>query len=336
MQDAAFIVSHFVRGYTDIWDRYFPNCSRRGHWQIAQLVRMSEDGQLFSVVAGRTKEIFGMDEVICVSRTKELIADGLITSENEIRASTCLYPTPKLIENYDNHVLEGVQLLYETARPLDQTLSPRLGLLLPGSALNKQFFAFFAAYRDVHNEYRVRCLRGDFPGAEAIEITNELKEMHRSKPLQLKALRALMTYAYWYIFITAWTHQHPQGGATRPYLLVDDFHPAIFKHAGVGSTATSDYIRDFVSWGFLKRLNRADGVPKGKFAVRMHQPVFEFFCDAFIAAGKPIVDAASQLSRISAQQPPDAAVIGFPGGARENFSGTSPNVSPATAAQKVR
>jgi hypothetical protein len=188
MKDSAFVVCEFVRGYSHIWDRYFPGCARRAHWQIAQLVRMSEDGELFSVAVGRTNEMFGMDEATCLLRTRELIQEGLIKSENEIHASTCLYPTPPFIEKYDNHVLEAVQLLYETAKSFDQTL-PRLGGLRPGTALNKRFFAFFADYREVHNDFRVRFLRGSIPNSRA---------------LQVKALRTLMTYAYWYIFTTAW------------------------------------------------------------------------------------------------------------------------------------
>jgi hypothetical protein len=115
--------------------------------------------------------------------------------------------------------------------------------------------------------------------------------------------------------------------------------PPGFEHTGISSKTTSDYIKELIAWGFLQRLDRKDGVPRGKFAVRMPGPVFEFFRQAFVAATKPIVAAACDFSRMSAEQPSasgTAAVIGFPVGSRENenVSETSPNTGSAVAPKK--
>jgi hypothetical protein len=58
-------------------------------------------------------------------------------------------------------------------------------------------FAFFAAYQELINQYRQRFLKTSIP---------------KSRSLQVKAQRAMMTYAYWYIFTSAWMHCHPHSG----------------------------------------------------------------------------------------------------------------------------
>ena len=116
---------------------------------------------------------------------------------------------------------------------------------------------------------------------------------------------------YWHIFTTAWMHHHPHGEAKRNYLLIDDFHREIYQHLDVGMKATTGYVQDMIDWGFLKRLSKDDGVPRGKFAVRMGSSVFETFQTAFAAAADLLVASARGLNQLAAADAGDAEVLKF-------------------------
>lgn len=283
--DQAFVVCNFIRDYGAVWLRNFPNCAGRAHWQIAQLVRTRGDGVLFSSVRGKMDDIYGMDENTCVLRVQELIGAGLIAAEDkQIRSSTCLIATPTLIEIFDRHTLEAAEVLHNAARAIDPKIA-KLARLSAGNHLNKEFLGFFSEFLELWNEYRLELLKRSIPTSPA---------------QRLKALHALKTMPYWHIFMTAWIHRHSEGGAKRPYLLVDDFHGEIYEHIGVGMKATSGYVQDMIDWGFLRRLNKDDGVPRGKFAVCMEKSAFEIFQNAFAAAAELLVASARSLNHMSA------------------------------------
>jgi hypothetical protein len=58
-----------------------------------------------------------------------------------------------------------------------------------------------------------------------------------------------------------------------------------------------------IDWGFLRRLSKDDGVPRGKFAVRMEGSVFESFRSAFASTADFVVDAGQTLMKLHNQAP---------------------------------
>lgn len=280
ISDPAYVVCRFIQHYGEVWDRYFPNSVRKAHWQICSIVRLHEDGLLFSRMRGRLDAVYGLDEETSIVRINELVQDGLIeTDEPSIRSSTCLSPTKKLSELFDAHVVDTVALLYAAAREIEPTFPSQLPAA-PAASANRIFFEFFEGFLDAWDRHRLEFLRE--------QIANSPARRH-------KALLALKTYAYWHIFMTSWLHQHSQSKPKKTYLLVDDFHPAIYQHVGVSVKATTGYIQDMIDWGFLRRLNKEDGVPRGKFAVRMDEKVFEGFRNAFSSTSELVVEAGRNL-----------------------------------------
>lgn len=294
--DPAFVVCKFLQDYGAVWLRHFPNSARRAHWQIAQFVRTQQDGVLFSSVRGRMNDVYGMDENTCVLRVQELISEGFIEADGEaIRASTCLIATPKFADMFDRHILESVEVFHDAARAIDPKVQ-RLARLSQGAELNKAFLRFFADFLELWNEHRSQFLKRTIP---------------QSPAQRLKALHALKTMPYWHIFTTAWMHHHPLGEARRPYLLIDDFHREIYEHLNVGMKATTGYVQDMIDWGFLRRLNKDDGVPRGKFAVRMDNAVFDTFQTAYAAGADLLVTAARGLNQLAIRDADDADVLKF-------------------------
>ncbi|TCU58363.1 hypothetical protein EDE08_1317 [Bradyrhizobium sp. R2.2-H] len=281
--DPAYVVCKFIETYGEVWDRYFPNSMRKAHWQIASIVRMHDDGILFSRIRGRLDAVYGLDEETSILRIKELVKEDLISlDEKTIRSSTCLSPTNKLTQSFDAHVAETVQLLYAAAREIEPTFPSHLQIS-PVEGANRIFFEFFESFLEAWDEHRLAFLR---------------KQIADSPARRNKALLALKTYAYWHIFMTAWLHQHPQSKPKKAYLLVDDFHSAIYQHVGVSVKATTGYIQDMIDWGFLRRLSKDDGVPRGKFAVRMDSDVFENFRTAFASTSDLAREAGRNLMNL--------------------------------------
>jgi hypothetical protein len=282
-RDPAYVVCRFIETYGEIWDRYFPNSVRKAHWQIASIVRMHDDGILFSRIRGRLDAVYGLDEETSILRIEELVQEGLISLDDKnIRSSTCLSPTKKLSELFDAHVAETLQLLYAAAREIEPTFPSDLHFA-PVEGANRIFFEFFEHFLGAWDEHRLQFLR---------------TQIAHSPARRNKALLALKTYAYWHIFMTAWLHQHPQSKPKKTYLLVDDFHGAIYQHVGVSVKATTGYIQDMIDWGFLRRLNKDDGVPRGKFAVRMDSNVFENFRAAFGSTADLVKEAGHNLMNL--------------------------------------
>jgi hypothetical protein len=263
---------------------------------------MHEDGILFSRMRGHLDSEFGFDEETSVLRIKELVQDGLISlDEPNIRSSTSLSPTRKLVESFDAHVAETATLLYSAAREIEPTFPSQLNVA-PVAGANRIFFEFFENFLDAWEQHRREFLCKQIPDSPA---------------RRNKALLALKTYAYGHIFIDSWLHQHPERKPKKPYLLVDDLHPAIYQHVGVSVRATTGYIQDMIEWGFLRRLSKEDGVPRGKFAVRMDSQAFETFRATFASTSELVVDAGRNLMKLysqpSASPPQDADnVLKFP------------------------
>ncbi len=285
--DPAYAVCKFIERYGETWDRYFPNSVRKAHWKICSIVRLHEDGILFSRLRGGLDAVYGLDEETSILRVKELVQEGLIDlDEPNIRSSTCLTPTKTLTSQFDAHVTETVQLLYAAAREIEATFPSELQFAPLGEA-NRIFFDFFEDFLEAWDRHRLEFLR---------------MQINSSPARRNKAFMALKTYAYWHIFMTAWLHQHPQGNPKKGYLLVDDFHGPIYQHVGVSSKATTGYIQDMIDWGFLRRLSKEDGVPRGKFAVRMDRNVFENFHAAFASTAALVVDAGRNLMTLYSVQ----------------------------------
>jgi hypothetical protein len=188
-----------------------------------------------------------------------------------------------------------MRLLFEAGQRLDPEISG-IPSLPTGKNLNKRFSEFFARFLEIWNEHRTQYLETVFP---------------KSPASRDRALQHLKTYAYWHIFITAWLHQHPQHGARRPYLYVDDFHAEIFPRLEVTAKTTKAYIDDMIAWGILERLGRNDGVPKNKFAVRMKIATFGFFKGAFVGAAELVAETAKDLSVMGAPPSSGAAILKF-------------------------
>jgi hypothetical protein len=289
--DPAFVACRFIQDYGQVWDRFFPNAVRKSHWQICLNVRMHSDGIPFSRIRGRLDAVYGLDEETSILRISELVQSGLIElDDTSIRSSTCLSPTKALSEQFDAHVVDTAALLYSSAREIEPTFPSTLVLGAEGA--NRIFFEFFESFLGTWDKHRLEFLS---------------KQMSNSPAQRNRALLRLKTFAYWHIFMTSWLHQHPQGKAKKGYLLVDDFHPAIYNHASVSVKATTGYVQDMIDWGFLTRLNKQDGVARGRFAVRMDSEVFETFRLAFASTSDLIVEAGRKLMRLYGQAPANSS-----------------------------
>lgn len=285
--DAAFTVCKFLNEYNAIWARYFPCCVKRAHWQIAQLVRTRN--LLFSDVRSKIGHMFGMDAKTCADRTRDLIAEGLIeTSDPELGSKALLKATPKLVDLFDRHTVDAIELLHASAKSLDSRM-PKLLQLSPNQALNKRFLKFFEEFLLGWNDQRLQFL------TDAAEKHPPLRN-----PVECaKANNALKTHAYWHIFITAWLWRHPSGGAKRSYLLVEDFQATIHTLFQYGSKATSGYVKSMEKWGLLERQGRNENVPRNKYAVRMTDAAFATFGNSFALGAPALISAARDFSRLS-------------------------------------
>lgn len=239
--DPAFVACKFIVHYNALWDRFFPQCTGRAHWHIVQLLRISDDGLPLSRLRGKLYDVHGMDENTCAERLKELIASGLLLADGQnLRASSVLTATPAMIKSFDLHTVEAVELLYETARTLDPRL-PQAAAHSPSAAMSKRFVEFFQDVLEIWDDHRRRFLKVSLPKSPAIRE---------------KAMTSLKRYAYWHIFLTAWMHAHPTNSHKRGYLLIDDFHAAIYTHSGVSQTATTRYVKDLIAWDSLSVLEK--------------------------------------------------------------------------------
>lgn len=296
--DPALTVGMFICDYNNIWHKYFPLCTKKGHWQIAQIIRSHHDGLRFSSIRGRLAEL--LNEETCIDRVQELKSAGLVTSSDEkIRSSTLLWATDKLVETFDGHAKEAFALLYAAAQSMDGTLPPPLAISA-SHATEQRLMSFFSRLKD----------------AWAIGRANFLRtSMAHSPALRDKAVRDLMSFAYWHILLTAWIHRHPQGNNRQPYLVIEDFHSQIYLHLGVSMRATTGYVSNMVDWGFLERLNKEHGVKRNRYAVRMSEQAFAALGGNFNDIAALIINTAWDFKRSSSEVVPlqSAVVLPFQG-----------------------
>lgn len=293
--ESAKVVS-FNQKYEKIWRKYFPYCTRRAHWDVVELLRWKEQGTVFSEIRGRMDFVFGMDEDTCAARLRELVSAGLVVCSGEkIQSSTLVGRTALLVDTYDRHAAEAACALVAVASDLGLVVQEGLAFLA-GPALSRKVSAFLGKHRE-----------------ELEENVNAVLERTVPGPAQrVRAMRQMKSYAYRHILLKAWACCHEASFGGKGYLLIDDLHEGIYKVLGVGSQATTDYVRDMLRWDFLERLGRNDGVPRGRFAVRMARPAFDHLAAGFAEAAPSMCEAAFNLLAAEGHGGGAVDVLSFP------------------------
>jgi hypothetical protein len=291
--DSAKVVD-FIQSYNRIWKDHFPECVRRAHWNIVAMLIWKEQGAVFSEIRGRMDFLFGMDEDTCAARLGELILNGLADCNSEkINSSTLITRTELLVDRYDRHVAEAAGALVSTAADLGIGV-PNGMSFVAGHALSKVFSAFLKSFREKLEE----------------DVDSFLEKVVTSPAQRVKAMRQMRSYAYRHILLQSWSCCRKINEGGRCYLLIDDLHEDIYKVLGVGSQTTTSYVRDMIQWNFLERLSRSDGVPRGRFAVRMAQPAFDHLAAGFADAAPLVCEAARGL--LAAGRSEAGTVLAFP------------------------
>lgn len=279
--DPALVTCRFINSYNTIWVKHFSECTLRAHWLIARHVRMRQKGMLFSSICTKMGDAFGMDHDTCLARVNELIVAELLKHEGpeEIDGSTLLVATPKLIETFDLHVIDAVYALYDAAKSIDPK-APRAPVLRPGRELTEQLILLFERFIAIWDRHREEYLEGIM-----------------SNPVsQKKAHQKLKTYSYWYIFLTAWQHRHPQEKDKRKYLLIGDFYAELFRsYKRISPKAITVYLKEMIQWHLLLP---AKDVPRGQFAVLMSENAFQTFRRAFGEVAPLIASSARDIRNL--------------------------------------
>jgi hypothetical protein len=260
----------------------------RSHWLICNELRFEGEDIPFPAIRGRIHDAFGLDFKVCAKRVGEIVQEGLATaSDADVKkygARTVISPTPRLITVFDSHVFACTNALLGLGAELGMTMSQREMIGTEQQPI-EPFRQFWETVGELWQD----------------ETHAFLKRSLGKSPAQLlDARRDLMTYPYWYIFLTSWIHGHPESLPAQPYLLVDDFHGELYKRLGIGSRATRDYVNKMLLWGFLERLNRTHGVQKGKFAVRMAPAAFDHFSAAFGDLRAPVEEFVAEVTAVPA------------------------------------
>jgi hypothetical protein len=291
--NSAKVVS-FIQSYEKIWKEHFPQCFRRAHWNIVAVLRWKEQGVLFSEIRGHMDFLFGMDEDTCAVRLLDLILSGLATCDSEkIHSSTLITRTELLIDKYDLHAADAAHALVSASTDLGLNV-PEGTTFAAGHSLSKDFSAFLKKFREELEE-NLNCF---------------LENVITSPARRVKAMRQMRSYAYRHILLKSWTCYYEENTGGRCYLLIDDLHEDIYKALGLSSQTTTSYVRDMIQWGLLERLGRNNGVPRGRFAVRMARPAFDHLAAGFAAAAPHICEAAHSL--LTARRDQAASVLVFP------------------------